>query len=69
MKVLNEVSDAHSLRLDLEGIAGSEAVLQLRRNNIAAHLQVDGAELQSDTLHVHFPTGSGYVSQTLTLSW
>ena len=69
MKVLNEVSDPHSLRLELEGIAGSEAVLQLRRNDIAAHLQVDGADLQPDTLHVHFPAGSGYISQTLTLRW
>jgi hypothetical protein len=69
MKVLDEVPDARSLRLDLEGIAGSEAVLQLRRNDTAAHLQVDGADLRSDTLHVHFPAGSRYVSQTLTLRW
>ena len=69
MKILDEASDARSLRLDIEGIAGSEAVLQLRRNDAAAHLQVDGADLVSDTLQVHFPAGSGYVSQTVTLRW
>ena len=69
MKVLNETSDAHSLRLDLEGMAGSESVLQVRRNSASAHVQVDGAEMISDTLHVHFPAGTGYVPQTVTLHW
>jgi glycogen debranching enzyme len=69
MKVLNETTDAHSLRLDLEGIAGSESVLHLRRNDSAAQVRVDGAELISDTLHVHFPEGSGYVPQSVTLLW
>jgi glycogen debranching enzyme len=69
MKVLNETADSHSLRLDLEGMAGSEAELQLRRNDTAAPLHVDGADLISDTLHVHFPAGSGYVSKTVTLHW
>jgi hypothetical protein len=69
MKVLNETADSHSLRLDLEGMAGSEAELQLRRNDTAAPLHVDGADLISDTLHVHFLAGSGYVSKTVTLHW
>jgi glycogen debranching enzyme len=69
MKVLEEMTDAHSLRLELEGMAGSESVLRLRRNDGAARVQVEGAELQADTLHVHFPAGSGYVSQTVTLRW
>lgn len=69
MKVLDEATDAHSLRLDLEGMAGSESVLQVRRNGATAHVQVDGAELISDTLHVHFPAGTGYVPQTVTMHW
>jgi hypothetical protein len=69
MKVLEETADAHSLRLELEGMAGSESVLRLRRNDGAAQVKVEGAELQADTLHVHFPAGSGYVSQTVTLRW
>ena len=69
MKVLNETADAHSLRLELEGMAGSESVLEVRRNGANAHVQVDGAELISDTLHVHFPAGTGYVPQSVTLHW
>ncbi len=63
MKVLDETVDAHSLRIDLEGMAGTDEVLKLRRNDAAAHLQVDGADVMGDTLHVQFPEGSGYVSQ------
>ena len=69
MKVLNETANAHSLRLDLEGMAGSESVLEVRRNGANAHVQVDGAEMISDTLHVHFPAGTGYVPQSVTLHW
>jgi glycogen debranching enzyme len=69
MKVLDETTDAHSMTLELEGMAGSESELTLRRNNAAAKLKVDGAELTADTLQVHFPAGSGYVPQTVTLRW
>jgi len=69
MKVLDETMDAHSLRLELEGMGGSESLLQVRRNGSAVHLRVEGADLQVDTLHVHFPAGSGYVQQTVTLRW
>jgi glycogen debranching enzyme len=69
MKVLNEKTDAHSLTVELEGMAGSEDTLYLRRNNATAKLKVEGAALDADTLRVHFPTGSGYVPQTVTLRW
>jgi hypothetical protein len=41
----------------------------VRRNGATAHVQVDGVEMISDTLHVHFPAGNGYVPQTVTLHW
>lgn len=69
MKVLDETTDAHSLRLELEGLGGSESLLQVRRNNSAARVKSEGANLQGDVLHVHFPAGSGYVQQTVTLRW
>lgn len=69
MKVLDETTDAHSLRLELEGMGGSESLLQVRRNNGAARVKAEGAELQGNTLHVHFAAGSGYVQQTVTLRW
>ena len=69
MKVLDETTYAHSLRLELEGVGGTESLLQVRRNNGAVRVKAEGAELQGDTLHVHFAVGSGYVSQTVTLRW
>ena len=69
MKVLEETRGTHSLRLDLEGLAGSEGVLMLRRNDSKAQLRVEGAELIQDRLHTRFKSGKGYVQQTITLSW
>ena len=69
MKVLSERADAHSLRLELEGVAGSESSLTLCTNDPSAKLHVDGADLKSETLHVHFPEGTGYVSKVVTLRW
>lgn len=69
MKVLDERVDAHSLRLELEGMAGSEDVLTLRRNVAGAQLKVEGAEVVLQGLRVRFPSGSGYVSQVVTLRW
>ena len=73
MKVLGEMTEAHSLRLELEGVEGTESVLQVRRNDAQARVSAEGAEMVSDTLHVRFPAGSaaggGYVKQTVTLRW
>ena len=69
MKVLSEKLEGRSLRLELEGLAGSQAALHLRRNDAAATLKVEGAELVGDELRVSFGPGIGYVSQMVTLSW
>jgi glycogen debranching enzyme len=69
LKVIDEVIAARSLRLELEGIAGSESTLALTRNDAAARPRAEGGELVGDQLHIHFPAGSGYVTQTVTLSW
>jgi glycogen debranching enzyme len=69
MKVLSEKSEGRSLRLELEGLAGSQAPLHLRRNDAAATLKVEGAELVGDELRVSFGPGIGYVSRMVTLSW
>jgi hypothetical protein len=69
MKVVSEASTETSLRLELEGIAGSESTLPVRRNNPAIHVRSSGGELARDELHIRFPPGSGYVTQTVTLNW
>ncbi len=68
MKVLSEKTDAHTLKLELEGVAGSSATLQVRRNG-AVHPKADGGELLADELRVQFGAGSGYVTQAVTLRW
>ena len=69
MKVIDEMASGHSLHLQVEGIAGSESVLFLRRNDPAVKLRAEGAEISGDQLRVRFPSGSGYVTQTVTVSW
>jgi hypothetical protein len=69
MKVLSEKIEGRSLRLELEGVAGSQTSLRVRRNDAAAALKVEGAELAGDELQVSFAPGSGYVSQMVTLRW
>jgi hypothetical protein len=69
MKVLSEKIDGEKLRLELEGMAGSQAPLRVRRNDAAAKMKADGAELVGDELRVSFGPGSGYLSQVVTLSW
>ncbi|MGA7158626.1 MAG: hypothetical protein WBY53_17400 [Acidobacteriaceae bacterium] len=69
MKVFDETVGAHSLQLELEGLAGTEDVLKVRRNDAGAHLRVEGAEVVPEGVRVKFPAGGGYVSQTVTLRW
>ena len=69
MKVLSEKIEGRSLRLELEGMAGSQASLHLRRNDAAVTIKVEGAELVGDELQVSFGPGTGYLSQMVTLSW
>jgi len=69
MKVLREKIEGRSLRLELEGLAGSQSSLHLRRNDTAVTLNVEGAELVGDELRVSFGPGIGFVSKVVTLRW
>jgi hypothetical protein len=69
MKVLSEKIEGRSLQLELEGLAGSQASLHLRRNDGAVTLKVEGAELVADEIRVSFGPGVGYVSKVVTLNW
>ena len=72
LKVLNEVSDAHTLKLELEAPAGSAAELKVVRHAGATKVRAEGAALEGDVLKVTFPTKEGadvYVAQTVTLHW
>lgn len=68
MKVVDETRDSHSLRLELEGTAGSQATLTFRRNE-AVTVHAEGAELTGDALRVRFDGGSGYQTTVVTLRW
>lgn len=72
MKVLSEVHEPNSLKLELEGRAGTESVLTMRRNDAKINPQIEGAKLDADKLHVNFAPGSGdanYVTQVVTIRW
>jgi hypothetical protein len=68
-KVIEENFTTNSLHLEIEGIAGTETTLILHRNIPAVKLQVEGGEIAGDQLHIHFPSGNGYVSQAITVRW
>jgi glycogen debranching enzyme len=68
MKVLQASLEAHSLKLEIEGVGGTEAILKLRRNQ-AVQVRVDGAQLEGDTVKAHFSEGAGYQTQTVTFHW
>jgi glycogen debranching enzyme len=69
MKVLQTTSETHSLKLELEGVGGSESVLKVRRNDARAQVRAEGGGLEGDSLRVRFPAGDGYVKQVVTLRW
>jgi glycogen debranching enzyme len=69
VKVLEEEVGKDSIRVELEGMGGTEYVMKLRRNDEAARPRVEGAELVGDEVHVRFGTGIGYVSQAVTVRW
>jgi glycogen debranching enzyme len=68
-KVIEEIAGTSSLHLTLEGIADSESTLTLVKNDSAVKPRVEGAQIVGNQLQVHFPPGSGYVSQSVTVSW
>jgi hypothetical protein len=60
MKILSEVHDGRSLRLELEGYGDSSVDLFVRRNNQDLTLKVDGGTIvANDRVRVLFPTGTG----------
>jgi hypothetical protein len=69
MKVLSEKVEGRSLRLEIEGTAGSNGVLRLRRNDAAASVKVEGARLEGDELRVSFGPGNDYMTRVVKLSW
>ncbi len=68
LKVVGELREAHSLRLELEGVAGSDATLSVRRNQ-AVTVHVEGADLANDKLQVSFEGSAGYQTKIVTLRW
>ena len=69
LKVLDEVHQLRSLRLDLEAPGGATATLHLQRNDPAAHVHAQNATLIDGDLTVNFPPGPGYQPRTVTLTW
>jgi hypothetical protein len=69
MKVLGEKIERRALKLELEGVAGSQALLRVRRNGVAGAIQAEGGELVGDEVRVRFGPGSGFVSQFVTIHW
>jgi glycogen debranching enzyme len=69
MHVVHQSSGAHSLSLDLEGPAGCSKTLILRKNRASASVGVEGGAFAGNNVIIHFPTGSGYVHQQVTLHW
>ncbi len=71
MKVIDEQESSRSLKLVLSAPASSEQTLFVRLNDPKVHVRVEGAEMSSDSIHlgIAFPSGTGYVEKTVTLSW
>jgi hypothetical protein len=71
MKVLDQQTSPHSLRLRLSAPANSYQTLLLRLNDPKIHLHAEGVEVSPDSvqLRVQFPSGSGYVEKFVTLTW
>lgn len=73
MKVLDEAVDSHSLKLVLEGMAGSVVQLKLRRNTPKLSLHAEGAIIAGvnggERLVVSFGSGVGYQQQMVTVVW
>jgi hypothetical protein len=70
MKVLSEVQEERALRLELEGLAGTEVELRVRRNAAGLKVRAEGGTLiGKERARVSFPAGEGYRRQVLILSW
>ncbi len=69
MKVLQQQTTAHSLTLLLAAQGGSTHTLPLRINDPKTQATAEGGDIGAHTIQVHFPEGSGYQKQTVTLRW
>ena len=69
MKVLDEGVEGRSLRLELEGLGGTEVRLRLRRNASGLTLKVQGGQISGEDLVVSFGPGEGYVERNVQVSW
>ena len=68
-KVLSESTDAHSIRIEIEGMSDTDTQLTVRRNDPSAPITAEGGELGGDQIRVHFGPGTGYVTQVVTVRW
>ena len=71
LKVLDQQSSPHALRIQLSAPAASQQTLFLRVNDAKARLHIEGAEVSADSsqIHIQFPPGAGYVEKVVRLSW
>lgn len=74
MKVLAETHESRSLKLELEGMAGTVASIKVRRNDGKIKLIAEGATVTQgangvESMQVRFPDGVGYQPQTVVLRW
>ena len=81
-RILSQTYAAHQLTLTVQGPAGSQAELPLVLSSPALKLHADGAELMDTpqskedktpgralAVTVHFPSGEGWKTATVTLTW
>jgi glycogen debranching enzyme len=71
MRVVSEEYGPKQLKLTLEGVAGAEADVPLILNIPVPKLNAEGADLPNrpSSMTVHFPTGDGWKTVTVTLTW
>jgi hypothetical protein len=71
MKVLDQQTTSRSLQLKLAAPANTQQTLFLRLNDPKASPRIEGAQNSpnSPQLKVQFPSGTGYVEKTVSISW
>ena len=77
LKVMSQITDAHSLTLELEAQGDSAYDLPLRVNGVRSPMHAEGgtivhADVKNPglgSLHVVFPAGAGYQRRTVHVAW
>jgi glycogen debranching enzyme len=67
LKALDEEVTSRDARFTFEALGGSSYDLPVRLNR--AHVNVEGAEMRNGSVHVEFPSGSGYEKKTVRFTW